>query len=294
MPRDPPVTMAPPLAARRAVQHADPRPRNGTPRSRPARQDMSKEEIHFGNRASFPFGSCLRDDTIPEKQTVRYLGAFFGAQDILPGSSQMRRAGWQPTKSAWFTHAWPKRCAATSSVYAAARMPEYNASIAIRFWLSLALPHSEYGAASMVRAGIPDFERTQANVGKAFINLWPGDSVSHSAVLMELGLWRIETRHKMSALRLLRDIILGDPSSQLRAIYNTYLQCCEALEWPTRSWCVRIRETLTPLDMDNLLCEWDLPLAARDIVIKLFRISEFQNYIFHFVRRTPSKSRDCA
>ena len=41
---------------------------------------------------------------------------------------------------------------------------------------------------------------------------------------MELGLWRIETRHKMCALRLLRDILLGDPSSQLRAIYNTYLQ----------------------------------------------------------------------
>ena len=78
-------------------------------------------------------------ETIPVKQTVRYLGAFSGAQDILPGSSQMRRAGWQPTKSAWFTHAWPKICAATSSVYAAASMPEYNASIATRFWLSLAL-----------------------------------------------------------------------------------------------------------------------------------------------------------
>ena len=64
----------------------------------------------------------------------------------------------------------------------------------------IALPHCEYGAASMVRAGIPDFERMQANVGKAFINLWPGDSVAHSAVLMELGLWRIETRHKMCAL----------------------------------------------------------------------------------------------
>ena len=56
-------------------------------------------------------------------------------------------------------------------------MPEYSAGIAIQFWLSLALPHCEYGKASMVRAGIPDFERTQANVGKAFINLWPGDSV---------------------------------------------------------------------------------------------------------------------
>ena len=59
-------------------------------------------------------------------------------------------------------------------------MPEYNASIATQFWLSLALPHSEYGAASMVGACITDFERTQANVGKAFINLWPGDSVAHS------------------------------------------------------------------------------------------------------------------
>ena len=80
----------------------------------------------------------------------------------------------------------------------------------------------------MVRAGIPDFEGTQANVGRTFINLWPGDSVAHSAVLMELGVWRIETRHKMCDLRQIRDILLGDPSSQLRAIYNTYLQCCEA------------------------------------------------------------------
>ena len=63
----------------------------------------------------------------------------------------------------------------------------------------------------MVSAGIPEFERTQANVGNAFINLWPGDSVAHSAVLMELGLWRIETRHKMCALRLLRDILPGGP-----------------------------------------------------------------------------------
>ena len=42
-------------------------------------------------------------------------------------------------------------------------MPEYNAGIAIRFWQSLALPHSEYGAASMIRGGIPDFERSQSN-----------------------------------------------------------------------------------------------------------------------------------
>ena len=28
----------------------------------------------------------IGEETIPEKQTVRYLGAFFGAQDILPGS----------------------------------------------------------------------------------------------------------------------------------------------------------------------------------------------------------------
>ena len=28
----------------------------------------------------------IGDETIPEKQTVRYLGAFFGAQDVLPGS----------------------------------------------------------------------------------------------------------------------------------------------------------------------------------------------------------------
>ena len=96
------------------------------------------------------------------------------------------------TRSAWFAHAWPKLRAATSSVYAAVKMPEYSAGIAIRFWLSLALPHCEYGAASMVRAGIPDFERTQANVGKAFINLWPGDAVAHSAVLMELRLWCID------------------------------------------------------------------------------------------------------
>ena len=207
----------------------------------------------------------IGDETIPEKQTVRYLGAFFGAQDVLPGSPHMRHAGWKPAQSAWFAHAWPKLCAATSSVYAAAKMPEYSAGIAIRFWLSLALPHCEYGAASMVRAGIPEFERTQANVGKAFINLWPGDSVAHSAVLMELGLWRVETRHKMCALRLLRDILLGDPSSQLRAIYNTYLKCCVALEWPAGSWCAWVREILTPLDMDRLLYEWDSPLAARDI-----------------------------
>ena len=86
----------------------------------------------------------------------------------------------------------------------------------------------------MVRAGIPTFERTQTNVGKALINLWHGDSVAHSAVLME-SVWRIAPRQKMCALRLLRDILLGDPSSQLRAIcntlrYYTYLQCCVALE----------------------------------------------------------------
>ena len=161
-------------------------------------------------------------------------------------------------------------------------MPEYNASIAIRapsallrnlldaptvidaccghdlchknvlylylyFWLSLAPPHSEYGAASTARAGIPDFERKQANVGKSVINLWPGDSVAHSAVLVELGLWRIETRHNMCALRLLRDILVGDPPSQLCAIYNTCLQCCEALEWPTGSWYAWIREIITPI-----------------------------------------------
>ena len=82
---------------------------------------------------------------------------------------------------------------------------------------------------------------------------------------MELGLWCIETRHKMCALRLLRDIVIGDPSSQLREIYNTYLLCFLAPEWPTGSWCAWVREILTPLDMDRLHYEWDSPLAARDI-----------------------------
>ena len=48
------------------------------------------------------------------------LGAFFGAQDILPGSPQMRHDGWKPAQCAWFAHAWPKLRAATSSVHAAA------------------------------------------------------------------------------------------------------------------------------------------------------------------------------
>ena len=43
----------------------------------------------------------IGEETIPEKQTMRYLGVFFGAQDILPGSPQMRHAGWKPAQSAW-------------------------------------------------------------------------------------------------------------------------------------------------------------------------------------------------
>ena len=127
-------------------------------------------------------------ETIPEKQTVRYLGAFFGANTNTKYTCDTgqtrnkvhrtfcrahRRCG-APAgslQSARFAHSWPKLCAATSSVYSSASMPEYSAGTAIRFWFSLALLHCEYGAASMVRASIPDFERTQANVGKAFINL---------------------------------------------------------------------------------------------------------------------------
>ena len=56
----------------------------------------------------------IGDETIPEKQTVRYLGASFGAQDILQGSPQMLHTGWKPAHSAWFAHACPKLRAAYS------------------------------------------------------------------------------------------------------------------------------------------------------------------------------------
>jgi hypothetical protein len=103
----------------------------------------------------------IGDETVPEKQSVRYLGAFFGAQDVMPCSPWMPRNGWNPEKSAWYEHALPKLRAAAASVNAAIDMPEYSASIGARFWLSLGLPHSEYGAASLVRGNIPEFERTQ-------------------------------------------------------------------------------------------------------------------------------------
>ena len=45
-------------------------------------------------------GVSIGEETIPEKQTVRYLGAFFGVHGILPGSPQMRHAGWKPAQSA--------------------------------------------------------------------------------------------------------------------------------------------------------------------------------------------------
>ncbi len=210
----------------------------------------------------------IGDETVPEKQSVRYLGAFFGAQDVMPCSPWMPRNGWNPEKSAWYEHALPKLRAAAASVNAAIDMPEYSASIGARFWLSLGLPHSEYGAASLVRGNIPEFERTQISVGKRILNFWPGDSVAGNAVLMELGLWRIQTRHKMCALRLLRDIHMSKPTSQLRAIYDAYLQCCESRAWPAGSWCAWLREILVPLDLENVLHDWDPLLTPRDIAEK--------------------------
>ncbi len=38
----------------------------------------------------------IGDETVPEKQSVRYLGAFFGAQDVMPCSPWMPRNGWNP------------------------------------------------------------------------------------------------------------------------------------------------------------------------------------------------------
>ena len=155
-------------------------------------------------------------------------------QDILPGSPQMRHAGWKPVQSAWFAHAWPKLHAATSSVYAAARcrvtVPDLHSVLAVACTTSLRIWRSVHGARRYpgIRAYASQcWQSVHHTVARS---LRAGDSVAHSAVLMELGLWRVETRHKMYALRLLRDILLGDPSSQLRAIYYTYLQCCVALE----------------------------------------------------------------
>jgi hypothetical protein len=69
----------------------------------------------------------IGDETVPEKQSVRYLGAFFGAQDVMPCSPWMPRNGWNPEKSAWYEHALPKLRAAAASVNAAIDMPENSA-----------------------------------------------------------------------------------------------------------------------------------------------------------------------
>ena len=79
--------------------------------------------------------------------------------------------------------------------------------------------HSRLDSRGRQAAGIQAFET-------------PGPLAGLRAVLMELGLWRIETRHKLCALRLLRDTLIGDSSSQLRAIDITYPQCCVALDGP--------------------------------------------------------------
>lgn len=193
---------------------------------------------------------------VPEKQVVRYLGAYLGARDVMPGVPAARsipRSGWLPKHSEWFAFAWPKLCAAAAQVRAAADLPEYSIATLLRFWLSFALPHTEYGASSLVRGTIDQCEKLQVNVIKRFFELFPNDSVAGCAVLMEAGIWRMRTRHHMCSLRLLSEILRSHPSSQIRAIFDVYVGVCERMGWPTGSWCAWVREALVPLGRDSLL-----------------------------------------
>ena len=155
-----------------------------------------------------------------EKQCGRYLGVYLGARDVLPLSLQMPVAGWNPNLSQWLAHAYPRVCAGAAQVRAATECEDANITTLIRFWLCLGLPCGEFGAGALVRGIVPALETIQYNTLRGIIGLMPANTISKVGLYAELGVWRIETRHKMAALRLLREIMRGDPDSDLRVIYN--------------------------------------------------------------------------
>ncbi len=108
----------------------------------------------------------------------------------------------------------------------------------------------------LVRGVVPALETIQYNTLRGVIGLMPANTVSKVGLYAELGVWRIETRHKMAALRLLREIMRSDPDSDLRAIYNEYRDRCAATGWPAGSWCNWLRQALVPGGHEELLYDW--------------------------------------
>ena len=128
----------------------------------------------------------------------------------------------------------------------------------LRFWMCFGLPCGEFGAGALVRGKVESLESLQYGCLKACVGPYAADTISKVGLHAERGVWRIETRHKMGALRLLREIMQGPMDSDLRAVYEAYRTRCEELDWPAGSWCNWLLQALAPGEYQQLLYDWPI------------------------------------